>query len=198
MRFPLLFPLSLGIVFLSSLFPLLSSFLFFFLYYHRSATAIFLSSWSSCPLVPELEAGRTHTDEVGRNKAASPILSSGASAIERDVERVIVFLLMMISVLCSYLFLSALPSALPSLLAFTVISIMSHGSHGPWLAAEGGSFSWHITSLDWPENLPTLRIFLFCSSDKNLQHNQFACGRLYDPISFCPCPDWGLSYLNVT
>lgn len=183
MRFPLLFPLSLEIVFLSSLFPLFSSFLFFFLCYRRPATAIFLSSWSSCPLVTELEAGRTHTNEVGRNKAASPTLSSGASAIERDVERLIVFLLMMISVLSSYLFLSALPSTLPSLLAFTVISIMSHGSHGPWLAAEGDSFSLHITSLDWPENLPTLRIFLFCHLTKTYNTISLLVGDFMIPFT---------------
>ena len=44
---------------------------------------------------PELEAGRTHTDEVGRSKAAPPTLSSGASA----KERVFLFLLVLISVL---------------------------------------------------------------------------------------------------
>lgn len=94
---------------------------------------------------PEPEAGRTHTDEVGRSTAASPTLSPGASTKERwregdcfsaDVDQQ----------KKSYLFLSALSS---TLLLLSVTSVLSHGSHGPCLAAEGGSILWAHNFFDW-------------------------------------------------
>lgn len=91
--FLFLFPLSLGLVLLSSLFP--------FLFPPFLLTLLLLP----CPFLsgpnvyfaPEPEAGRTHTDEVGRSKAASPALSSGAPT----KERVIAFLLLLIRTSCT-------------------------------------------------------------------------------------------------
>lgn len=76
------------------LFPLLhvlSSYLFFLPHY----TGLLLpSSFPSGPHVhftPEQETDRTHSDEVGRNKASSPTLSYEEYAEEGDGERVILF-----------------------------------------------------------------------------------------------------------
>lgn len=121
------------------------------------------SSFPSGPHVhfaSEPEAGRTHTDEAGRSKAASPTLSSGASAKESG--EVFLFLLMLISVLFSDLFLSALLSTLLSVLALTVTFVLNHGSHGPWLALrEAHSLAYNVFGLT-RKFLPTQ--FFFCLS----------------------------------
>lgn len=105
-NFPLSFPSFIGAS--PPFFPLSFPFLFPpFLLTLLLLPCPFLSG-PNVYFAPEPEAGGTHTDEVGRSKAASPTLSSGASI----KERVIVFLLLLISVLSSYLFLSVLPSTL--------------------------------------------------------------------------------------
>lgn len=58
--------------------------------------------------------------EVGRRKALSLTLNSETSAKGSDGQRVMLFLLMLISVLFSALFLSTSPPALISVLTLTV------------------------------------------------------------------------------
>lgn len=58
--------------------------------------------------------------EVGRRKALSLTLNSETSAKGRDGQKVMLFLLMLISVLFSALFLSSSPPALIPVLTLTV------------------------------------------------------------------------------
>lgn len=155
-------------VILSSLLPSLSSFLLFFLHCHRSAIAVFLPFWSSCTC-PRTR-GWQDTCCWGRQEQSCSSSPELWSICQR--EKVFLFLLMLMSVLFSYLFLSTF------LLCFLYLPYchlcLESWSHGPWLAAEGGSPppSWHISFLDWSGHFYQ-HLELFCSVYLTKTYNTF-------------------------
>lgn len=111
-------------------------------------TAIFLSFWSFCPFCPRTR-GWQDTHWWGRQEQGCFSNTELWNICKREGWReVFLFLLVLISVLFSYYF-SALLSTLLSVLAFTVTSVLTHGSHGPWLAAPGSPPAHNFFGLAW-------------------------------------------------